>query len=168
MWRCVRWVGTIYFEGSIAFFTWNQCCWNDLPLLGTMNCQWSGTTSFASSHFHSFDLPKFPPNFLSYWRIHSSQLFLHPPELGSVTLNMEAVHFADTSEQQFTRLCENPKNDLRLFCVLLSTKNVSVCRMYWLDKCVRVVAIILLLWFVCHSTLLQSTLSGFITSSVFF
>jgi len=39
--------------------------------------------------------------------------------------------------------------------------------MYWLDKSVRVVAIMLLLWFGYHSTLLQSTLSGIFTSFVF-
>jgi hypothetical protein len=39
--------------------------------------------------------------------------------------------------------------------------------MYWLDKSIRVVATMLLLWFGYRSMLLQSTLPGIFTSSVF-
>jgi hypothetical protein len=72
---------------------------------------------------------------------------------------MEAEHFSETSEKTFT--------DLHVSCDIVSTKEASLCRMYWLDKSVRVVAIMLLLWFGYHSALLQSTLSGIFTSSVF-
>jgi len=58
---------------------------------------------------NSFHLPNFIRSFLSKWHIHSSQLLLHPPELGSVILNTQAVHFSDTSAQTFTRLCETKK-----------------------------------------------------------
>ena len=163
---CVRWVCHIVFEDSIAFFymqsfimNWFTPFWiSELPL--------GQHKIFASSPFHSSDLIKFPPPFLSKLQIHTSHLLLHPPELGSVTLNTEAVHFSDMSERILLG-CVKPKNDHYVSCDLVSAKNISLCRMYWLDKSVRVVAIMLLLWFGYHSMLLQSTLSGIFTSSVF-
>jgi hypothetical protein len=70
---------------------------------------------FASSPFHSFDLAELPPPFLSKLHIHSSHLLLHPPKLGSVTLNPEAIHFSDMSEQILLGSVK-PKNDHRVSC----------------------------------------------------
>jgi len=49
----------------------------------------------------------------------------------------------------------------------VSAKDIYLCRLHWLDKSVRIVAIMLLLLFGYRSTVLQSTLSGIFTSSVF-
>ena len=108
-WRGVRWDCLIVFEDSIAFFSMQSIFMNWLTLVWNSELPLGQHKSFSSSPFHSFDLAKFPPPFLSSLQIHSSHLLLHPPEIGSVTLNTEAVHFSDMSEQTFTRLCETKK-----------------------------------------------------------
>jgi hypothetical protein len=90
-------------------------------------------TSNLSTSTSITHLPKFLPTLLPQWYILSSQFLLHQPELVSVTLNTEPVHFSDTSEQTFFRLCET-KIDLRVSCDLVCVMDVCVCRNFC--KCV--------------------------------
>ena len=86
-WSCFGWTCPIVVEDGLASSLRNHFSWTYWPFLGCLNSHLVSTSFFATSAFHSFELPNFLQTFLSKWRIHSSQLFLHPPELGSVALN---------------------------------------------------------------------------------
>ena len=151
---------------ALPFSLCNQSSWTDWPLLGTLNSHWDS----------SIFLPLCPSIVFIYQNsLHPSHLnytFI-PPNYFCTHLNSVQLSWTHRQYISLTYLhkpllgCVKPKNDHRLSCVLVSTKDVSLCRMYWLDKSVRVVAIMLLLWFGYHSMLLQSTLSGIFTPSVF-
>ena len=59
------------------------------------------------------------------------------------------------------------KNGHSVSCDPLIAKYVSLCRIYCLDKGVRVVFILLLLWFWYHSAILRSNLSSIFESRIF-
>ena len=108
----------------------------------------------------------------SFHTFYSNNTFI-PPNYFCTHLNSVQLPWTHRQYISLTRLNKpllfvvKPKNIHRVSCDLVSAKNVCLCRMYLLDKSVRIVAILLLLWFGYHSTLLQSTLSGIFTSSVF-
>ena len=113
---------------NVSHRHWKQHClflhgitflWLIYPFFDVWNPIGPAQVSFATSPFHCFQLPDFLPQFLSKWHIHSSQLLLHRSELGLVTLNTQAVHFSDTSEQTFTIRCESKKYPP---CILWSCK----------------------------------------------
>ena len=154
------------FKITLPFSSRNQSSWTDWPLLGTLNSHWDSTSFFDSLPFRSFDLP----NFLHPYRLNYTFI---PPNYFSSNMNTVQLPWTRRHYICLTRLnnpllgCVKPKNDHRVSCDLVSAKDVCLCRMYWLDKSVRVVAIMLLLWFAYHSKLLQSTRSGIFISSVF-
>ena len=74
--------------------------------------------------FCSSEWQNSPPDFLYNQQIPSSQLFHHPLEPNSVTLQMEAVHSSESSEQTFTAWCRHPHMTVmwRSSCNFGSTK----------------------------------------------
>jgi hypothetical protein len=121
--------------------------------------------NFFFSHCCSIVLIHLPPPFLSNWHIHSSQLFQLSPELGSVPWK-QRQYISPTHLNKPSLFLVGGGGNLRVSCELVTYKDIFVYRMYWLDKCVCVVAVMLLLWFGYHSTVLQSALSGVVTSVI--
>ena len=98
---------------------------------------------------------------------------LIPPSYFCTHLNSVQLSWTHREYISPTRLnkpflgCVKTRDIHRVYCDHLSAKDVYLCRMYWLDKSVRIVAIMLLVWFGYHSKMMQSTLSGIFTSSIF-
>ena len=158
-------MGPNVFKITSPFSSRNQSSWTDWPLLGTLNSHWDSTSFFDSLPFHSFNLPNFLlPYHLNYTFIPPSYFCTH---LKSVQLPWTRRYYIYLTRLNKPLLgCVKPKNDHRVSCEIVSAKDVCLCRMYWLDKSFRIVAIMLLLWFWYHSTLLQSSISDFFISSV--
>jgi hypothetical protein len=166
-WRGVRWECLIVFEDSIAFFFMQSFIMNWFIPFWTLNSH-SDSTKFL--HLHPTIVlicQRFPhPSYLKYTFIPPIYFCTH---LYSVQLPWTQRHsFSLTRLNKPLPSCVKPKNDHCLSGDLVRAKNVSLCRMYRLDKIVRVVAIMLLLWFGYHSKIMmQSILSDIFTSSVF-
>ena len=176
------WLKTVFcWEVRLCWMKLSHLCWRQ-------HCLFVHGITFLGLIFPFFEvwIPIGPAYF--FFSLHPSsillnyQISLHPSYLNSTFIppnyfytHLNTVQLSWTHRRYIylTRLhklllCSvKTKNDHRVFFYLVSAKDVPLCRMYWLDKSVRLVAFMLLMWFGYHSTLLQCILSGFFTSSVF-